>query len=175
MEQKLENLIENNQEFKDIIKEIRYNPKVLEMQNYRQHFSTNCYSHSLEVSFYCYKICKKLHLDYISATRGAMLHDMFLYDWHEKGSHEGLHAFTHPKTAYENASKIFELNEKEKDIILKHMWPVCFGVPKHPESFIITLVDKYCATKEGLNSIRDTYRLKKAIKNFLLIMFVFKK
>lgn len=27
------------------------------------------------------------------------------------------HAFTHGKTAYENATKIFELNEIEKDMI----------------------------------------------------------
>ena len=26
-------------------------------------------------------MAKKLGLDYVSATRGAMLHDLFLYDW----------------------------------------------------------------------------------------------
>ncbi len=49
-----------------------------------------------------------------------MLHDLFLYDWRKKqDDRKGLHAFTHPKTAYKNASKLFALNEKEKDIILK--------------------------------------------------------
>ena len=79
-----------------------------------------------------------------------MLHDMFLYDWRKPNSSGGLHAFKHGRIAYENASKIFELNDKEKDMILKHMWPVTIKPPKYPETFILTLVDKYCALEESI-------------------------
>ena len=37
---------------------------------------------------------------------------------------------------------------KEKEIIKKHMWPLTFSPPKYLESFIVTIVDKYCAFKE---------------------------
>ena len=43
---------------------------------------------------------------------------------------ERLHAFTHGKTACENACKIFNLNNKEKDMITNHMWPVTLTMPK---------------------------------------------
>jgi uncharacterized protein len=84
-----------------------------------------------------------------------MLHDFYLYDWHVKGSHTGLHGFTHPKTAYENAVKIFTLNSLEKDMILTHMWPLTFfTMPLYKESFILTLVDKKCALSENFATIK---------------------
>ena len=77
-----------------------------------------------------------------------MLHDLFLYDWHTHAKKTGdrFHGLTHPKTALKNASKFFELNEIEKDIIYNHMWPVTFfRIPKTKEGFITTLTDKYSA------------------------------
>ena len=42
------------------------------------------------------------HLDYVSVARAGMLHDLFLYDWRKReNGRKGLHAFTHPKSAYE--------------------------------------------------------------------------
>ena len=117
----------SDEEFFDIIKDIISNDTVKQMKNYRQHCDTSCYKHCMQVAYFTYVVCKKLKLDYVSATRAAMLHDLFLYDWHEKHRDDeftGLHAFAHPKIALRNANKIFLLNDKEKDIILKHMWPV---------------------------------------------------
>lgn len=78
------------------------------------------------------------------------MHDFFLYDWREykKVSGNPNHGLTHPKTACENADRFFGLNEKEKDIILKHMWPKVWGIPAYPESFVVSFVDKYCAVSE---------------------------
>ena len=135
-------------EFENIISDIVNNDTVLEMKKYKQHYSTNCFEHCYSVEYDCYKIAKKLNLDYVSLTRAAMLHDLFLYDWHIKGDRKGLHAFTHGKCACNNASKLFNLNDKEKDIITKHMWPVTIIPPKSIEGFILTGVDKYCATEE---------------------------
>ena len=81
----------------------------------------------------------------------GILHDLFLYDWRNSKKElnlKGYHAFIHPKIALENASRLFKLNEKEKDIILKHMWPVTFfSLPKYKESYIITVTDKLSALK----------------------------
>ncbi|MCF0124312.1 MAG: HD family phosphohydrolase [Clostridia bacterium] len=126
--------------------------------------------HFVSVASYCYLICKKLKLDYVSATRAAMLHDLFLYDWRKRqDGRKGLHAFTHGKTACENACKLFDLNEKEKDIITKHMWPVTIKLPKSPEAFILTLVDKYCAICET-NEVYQNRILSKKITRYTYIM-----
>ena len=140
----------DNKEFEMIINDIIENQTVQEMKKYRQHYDTSCYEHCMNVSYVSYKICKKLKLDYKAVARAGMLHDLFLYDWRKRqDGRKGLHAFTHPKTALENAKKLFELSDKEQDIILKHMWPLTIKLPKYPESYVITIADKYCAMNES--------------------------
>lgn len=165
MKQYLKDLMENEKEFQEIIKPLITNSTVLEMKNFRQHYETSCFDHCYMASFYCYLICKKYHLDYKSGTRAAMLHDLFLYDWRKRQEgRTGLHAFTHGKTACDNASKLFDLNEKEKDIILKHMWPVTPQFPKSLEGFILTFVDKYCAMSETFEVLKSRLFMKKVFR-----------
>lgn len=154
MKTKTEILSKENTEFQNIIKELVLNDVVQQMKNFTQHYSTTRFDHCYCAAFYCYLICKKLHLDYISATRAAMLHDLFLYDWRVKGDRKGLHAFTHGKEACKNACKLFDLNDKEKDMIIKHMWPVTLKFPRYFESFILTFVDKYCASIEFFEFVK---------------------
>lgn len=135
-------------EFNAIIFDLINNDTVKKMKKFRQHCNTDCFSHCYEAAYYCYKICKKLNLDYVSAVRGAMLHDLFLYDWRVPNGLKGFHAFHHGMRAYENARKIFDLNDTEKDMIINHMWPVTIRLPKTREGLILTFVDKYCASKE---------------------------
>lgn len=142
----------NEKEFKEIIKDLLENETVKQMKKYKQHYDVTTYEHCVNVSFLCYKMCKRLNLDYVSAARAGMLHDLFLYDWHEKRPHKkftDLHAFAHPKIALKNAEKITKLNKKEKDIIVKHMWPVTLSLPRYRESFIITIADKMSTLKES--------------------------
>lgn len=143
------NIIYSDREYMDIMKDIISNEKVQQMKQYRQHYSVNCFDHCLYVSYNLYSLCKKYNLDYKSAARAGMVHDLFLYDWRKReDGRTGFHAFTHPKAAYKNAKEIFDLNDKEKDIILKHMWPVTPEFPKYKETFLMTYVDKYFACAE---------------------------
>ena len=163
--QELLEKIYNDKEFISLIKDILNNETVLQMKNFRQHCNVSCFDHCLCVSYYSYLICKKMHLDYFSAARAGMLHDLFLYDWRQRiDGRKGFHAFTHPKTALENSKTMFNLNRKEQDIILKHMWPVTIVPPKYLESYILTFVDKYCAIQESFNYIQDICTKKKAFK-----------
>lgn len=146
-------------EFNEIISDMISNKKVLEMKKYMQHGVTNCFEHCYNASLLCYKIGKKLGMDYKSLARGAMVHDMFLYDWRGKGLK---HAFGHNKRAYENASKEFDLNEIEKDVILKHMWPMTIIPPKYKESYVLICVDKYIALNETvIGFFKKIYRFFK--------------
>lgn len=157
-------------EFKLIIKDITSNPNVMALKEHIQHASNSRFYHCLCVSYYTYAICKKLNLDYVSAARGAMLHDFYFYDWRNKHveGQKKFHAYRHPRIALNNAKDIFELNDIQKDIILKHMWPLTLPLPRYRESFIVTLVDKYCATAEIFKSI------KKRIKIFFKILKLLK-
>ena len=164
----MQNLLEkiyNDKNYILIVNDILTNETVLQMKSFKQHCDISCFEHCLYASYYSYLICKKMHLDYISAARAGMLHDLFLYDWRYRlNGRKGLHAFTHPRTALENSIKIFDINKKEQDIILKHMWPITIIPPKYIESYILTIVDKHCAIKETLNYIQDTCSKKKAFK-----------
>ena len=157
-------------EFNYIIKDLLENDKVNEMKIYMQHCNTSCFEHSYNVSYICYKICKKFNFDYVSASRGAMLHDFFLYDW-RKNKKFNFHAYKHGKIAYNNAIKEFKLNEIEKNMILRHMWPVTLKMPKTKEGFLLTLADKYCAIIETKNDIM--YNLNKIYYfNYLYIAVI---
>ncbi len=162
-----------NIEFYNIVRDLVSHSTVQEMKKYRQHYDTSTYEHCFYVSYISYKICKKLKLDYISTARAAMLHDLFLYDWRNsrKTLHlNGYHAFIHPKIALENATKLFNLNEKEKDIIIKHMWPVTIALPKYKESYIVTFVDKYSAIQESFNYYSSFLRKHKFYKYAYLFL-----
>lgn len=93
---------------------------------------------------------------------GAMLHDFYFYDWRNKHveGQKKFHAMRHPNIALTNAKSIFELNDLEQDIIKKHMWPMTIVPPSYLEGFIVTLVDKYCATAEFFKRFRKGENVK---------------
>ena len=171
MKQFIKELSNKNDEFQNIIKELITNSTVQEMKKYKQHYDTSCYEHCYTAAYYCYLICKKYNLDYKSATRAAMLHDLFLYDWRvRQPDRKGLHAFTHGKQACKNACKLFDLNKKEQDIIIKHMWPVTIAFPKSPEGFVLTFVDKYCALSESFDVFKSRLFSKHAFRYAYLFL-----
>ena len=122
-----------------------------EQTKYIKHHDESVFEHSLKVAYYSYRIAYKSSLDWESCIRGALLHDFYLYKF-KKRKHIGIisdsvkHAINHPKIALNNASKYFDLNEKEQNIIKGHMFP--FGLPKSREAWIVSFVDKYIAVFE---------------------------
>ena len=137
---------------KEIIKELNKNGRLSLMKSHYQHGNTSVYEHSLKVADTSLRIAKilRLKIDNYSLIRGALLHDYFLYDWHEKDKCHRWHGFKHPKTSYYNASNDYQLNDKEKNIIIRHMFPLTPIPPFYKESWIVCLADKYCALKETL-------------------------
>lgn len=143
-----------DEEYYSCIKNILENEMVKKMDDYIQHGKTTTLYHSILVSYSSYKIAKKFSWNYQSVARAALLHDFYLYDWHKVVEKKKLfekHGFTHPQKALDNANQYFELNELEKDIILKHMWPLTFRkIPRYKESILVSCVDKISSTKETL-------------------------
>lgn len=159
------NLLDLEHGYYELIEDLLESEHVQKMKEFIQHGGTSCFQHCINVSYYNYIICKFLSLDAKSGARAGLLHDMFLYDWHsyvrEKG--QKLHGFTHALKALENVEKYFWLNEIEKDIIKKHMFPLnLFAFPKYRETAIIILVDKYCGLLETVGGILLRARAKKS-------------
>lgn len=124
--------------------------EVQKMNQFVQHGNTSCLSHCISVAYYSYLLSKRLKLkvDVASLIRGSLLHDFFLYDWHDKHAHPPFHGFNHPSIAFHNANKHFQLTTIEKDIILHHMWPLTLIPPHSKEAYIVCFIDKWCSLKE---------------------------
>ena len=90
----------------------------------------------------------------------VFLHDFFYYDWRVTKFNKS-HAWVHPRIAVRNARKLVNLNKKEEDIILKHMWGATIAPPKYKESYIVTMVDKYWAVKEAVTPLRNRIKNSK--------------
>ncbi|MBE6842446.1 MAG: HD family phosphohydrolase [Ruminococcus sp.] len=154
------NLISNElcKDYYETVKDLLSHELVLKMKDYIQHGTTTTYQHCINVSYYNYRLCKFFGLDARAGARAGLLHDFFLYDWHVDRSM--IHGITHPKKALENASAHFELSECEKDIILKHMFPLTIKPPSYKETAIIVIVDKYCGLAEIFSNIFNKIKNK---------------
>jgi uncharacterized membrane protein/HD superfamily phosphodiesterase len=152
-------------EFYQIIADIYEHEEFVKLKNHYHH-NSSIYEHVMDVAYLSYRACKLLNLDYRSATRGALLHDFFLYDWRNHSEpdlpeHKN-HGIEHPKIALDNAQKHFDLNEIERDIIIKHMWPLTVVPPKYKESYVVSFVDKYLASREFMKKYNS--KVRKSIK-----------
>lgn len=140
--------------FHDLLKGYIEHPKVCQMKSFIQHGSITTYDHCERVTKMSLSLNRRFHLkaNEKALAVGAMLHDFYLYDWHDEdgGSHR-LHGFTHPEKARENAVKVFNIGEKEQEIIRTHMWPLTLrAVPSSREAAIVCVADKWCSLEETL-------------------------
>ena len=142
---------ENNwREYYNIVEDLMHTDSVRSMQQFRHHYCVTCYEHSVFVSYISFRLARRLGIDYTSAARGALLHDLFLYDSADKDNIDGMQCFFHPQAALINAVKLYELSDKEKNIILSHMWPLALIMPNSKEAVVVNIADKYCAILEVL-------------------------
>ncbi|PST47491.1 phosphohydrolase [Bifidobacterium callitrichos] len=121
-----------------------------------QHGNVSTFAHSIRVACLAVWIADRAHLwrhvDLKSLIRAALLHDYFLYDWHDwdDGEHR-LHGFTHGGAALRNALRDFRLNAIERDSIANHMFPMTPTPPRYVEGYLVTIADKLSATRETLS------------------------
>jgi len=145
--------------YRQCVEDLLAQEEVQRMADFIQHGRTTCLDHCLSVSYTSYRICRRLGLDSRSAARGGLLHDLFLYDWHVPDPNRKWHGFKHPRIALTNADRCFSLNPVERDIILRHMWPLTPVPPRYPEAFVVTMADKYVTVKEFMARVRLSFRL----------------
>ena len=144
--------------------EITESKKYKRTKELRQHGNVTVFEHSLSVAETSLKISKMLHIkvDEESMVKVALLHDYFLYDWHDK-DHPKMHGFRHASFAADNAMRDFGLTEKEYKAIRSHMFPLNLRIPTSREAFILTLADKYCAASETIRTHKNRRVMKRKV------------
>jgi len=152
--------LENDSKILSLLKkygaELLSDKRYLQLTKFIQHGNVTVYEHCIHVALCALKfdLRFKTGADLRALVRGALLHDYFLYDWHDGSApgniHPKLHGFYHPGIALKNAIKDFDLSDIEKDIIKKHMWPLTINPPRCREAWIVCVADKYASTLETL-------------------------
>ena len=133
-------------EFDSIANEIINSDKYQSLKS-QNHHGLSRYEHSLRVAKNTYRLSKRFKMDYVSATRGALLHDYFTDE--DYRNTKGLKKYSmHPVIALNNAIREYELNPMEENIIVSHMYPMCKTKPSYKESWLVTAVDKGVAIYE---------------------------
>ncbi|MCM1168152.1 MAG: HAD family hydrolase [Lachnospiraceae bacterium] len=160
-------------EYYACVRDILDSREVLSLGAFRHHCGTTRLQHSLNVSYYNFLLCRFFKLNAKSAARAGLLHDLFFYDrrTHEKIANS--HPAEHANIAFYNASQMFPISELEGDMIINHMWPMTKHLPRHRETFMITLVDKFCAVAEVMTyAARKTSSKVRLAGSLALMLFV---
>lgn len=161
--------VSNKKEFKSIVGDYIYHPRISEMKNFAHH-GINRFDHSYRVAYHTYKITKFLKLNYKSATKAAILHDFFLDEVQDEKSISRLRK--HPDVAAYNANKYFGINSFEEDIIKNHMFPITSKAPNSFEGWIVDLVDDYVSIYERFMSLSGSLKFGVNLNIILLITFI---
>ncbi|MBQ9777943.1 MAG: HD domain-containing protein [Clostridia bacterium] len=135
-------------EFYAIIRDIVKSEAFCKMKGYRHHVKSNIYKHSVRVAYLCYRHHKRhnTRVDLQELVRGALLHDFYLYDWHEMLPGRRLHLLTHPKVALQNALQAYpSLTPIQQDMIRHHMFPILPLPPKSRAAWLVCFYDKVAA------------------------------
>ncbi len=164
--------VNNDNNYKKIVNHILDNKEFNKIKEIEHHGTTR-YEHSLKVSYYSYKVAKTLRLDYKQVARGGLLHDFFFSDEDRTKREKFVSTFVHPKKAEKNASSIFELTEKESDMIRSHMFPINLTVPRYAESWVVNVVDKCVGLYEFGKKFHK--QLSYAMNIYLLFLINFLK
>lgn len=131
-----------------------YEGEVLrQMEAYIHHGAVSTYDHCENVVRVSYWLNARFSLraDVEALVAGALLHDFYLYDWHEPDPSHRLHGFFHAERSKRNAVEAFQIDEKIQGIIQSHMWPLNITrVPKSREAAIVCVADKVCCVIESL-------------------------
>lgn len=150
MNKKIKHRVDINQ-FSSIFDNLCKKTRLLQTRAYSHHFGTSVLRHSVNVAYVSLFLADFFHVkvDTHQLATGALLHDYYLYDCHDKNElNKKHHLHRHATIALMAAKEDYCLTKKEEDIIAKHMFPINLALPKSKESVIVCISDKVCALYE---------------------------
>lgn len=156
--------------------DILTSPVFAQEDDARHHGDTTTLEHSLLVALLACRMARRRammsRIDFALLVRAALLHDLYLYDWHDKNPDNRLHGFRHPMIAARNAERLIgERDEEVISAIETHMFPLTIrSIPRHWISWILCIADKEAAIddyigrsgREGLDILLEYVRRNRA-------------
>jgi uncharacterized protein len=127
------------------------------MEQFMQHGTTTVRKHCINVAHVALFLTTKfgIEVDEEAMIRGCLLHDYFLYDWHDDVAWHRFHGYHHARTSLITACRDFPMNRTEKQIIFRHMFPLNISrFPNSREVALVCIADKICATMETIHRKR---------------------
>ena len=152
-------MVEPHEEVAAHCADLLSSPELAREKDALQHGTTTVWEHSISVANACARVAHALplRLKMRPLLRGALLHDYFLYDWHDRTTSQPHHATRHGSYARANAERDFSISKHEGDIIQSHMFPL-EGFPKTREAWTVCLVDKGVSLAETVGGIARRLR-----------------
>ena len=147
-------------EFINIAETLLENSALRALSQFDHHRGKTRLEHVREVAYLSFQWGRRLSLDCNAIVRGALLHDLFYYDWLHEGPR--FHGFRHHNIALKNAHKVTCLSKKEEDIIKKHMWPLTVIPPVYMESLIVSVIDTFCSARDYID-FKEHKKTKKPV------------
>ena len=126
--------------------------RMREAASHVQHGTTSTLLHSIAVAYEANALATRFGMDAArrnEVRRAALLHDYYLYDWHDKERWHRFHGLRHPNFAAANARADYpDLTPDEENAIRRHMFPLTLIPPTSSVGWVVTLADKKCAAYE---------------------------
>jgi uncharacterized protein len=147
----------NKELFYEYANDILNHELFLKGKEFVSHGAISIYTHSVNVAQLAFSLVEdKKNFDIKCVVRAALLHDFFLYEWHDPQRYL-MHGWRHAGVAAKNAREIFSITDKEYSCIKTHMWPwTLFRPPLCREGWVISLADKIIALKETVLQRNNT-------------------
>ena len=154
-----------DREFYQLIRDVIKTEEFVGMKGCKHHVKGSVYDHSIKVAYLCYKHHKRhrMGIDLCEFVIGALLHDFYLYDWHDRLPAHRMHIFTHQKCSLENALRRYpDLTAAQQDMIGRHMFPLVPLPPKTKAGWLICYYDKLAALSDyfGENKWKKRHRAR---------------
>lgn len=147
-------IAEIREKFDELARPTLQSGRLYQLAAFVQHGTTTTLDHVIAVAYTSLftALSSGIQVSEGELVRGALLHDYYLYDWHDcKAAPDKWHGFTHPRHALNNARADFpDLSPLEQDIILHHMFPLVPIPPRSKEAWIVSACDKLCSSAETM-------------------------
>lgn len=159
-------------EWYSYVVEILLNKEFQKRKLFYHHYRITVWEHSINVSFTCFLIAKKLKLNKKVCAISGMLHDFYSHAWiyneelakidngkyvseiGKKNKFFKQHGFTHAESATKNYLRYFYYLQDVKitNSIRRHMFPLNITPPRYIEGYVLTVADKYVSIKDFIKS-----------------------
>ncbi len=146
-----------DEEFFDLARDVIAAGRMGRSAYHVQHGTTSTLLHCIAVAYEANLLAIRFGLSDArrkEVVRAALLHDYYLYDWHDGEGWHRFHGLRHGRFAAANARADYpDLTPDEENAIRRHMFPLTPIPPTSAVGWVVTLADKKCAAYE--TRVRD--------------------